>query len=303
MSEKHRGRKKVFLGIVIAIAVFVVVMAVAEFWYYPHYKASKPLFDISSQPSDDGEISVMSANVRCISPTDLGKRSWFYRADLIVKNIEQNKPDIIGFQEVTKYHYAYLNSDAYQSIFNKKAVMNELLVKTSDSSDTLVNRVSSKLLTMKAVNYVATFNNISENFRRSMGSINYVVGIILFAAAALAFVVLYNLMNINITERRRELATIKVLGFFDREVTWYIVRENIALSAIGIAAGLIGGKYLLYWLITSVEVDIVMFNRTTGISDYILAALMTAIFSVIVNIIGHMFMKSIDMVESLKTNE
>ena len=181
--------------------------------------------------------------------------------------------------------------------------MNELLVKTSDSSDTLVNRVSSKLLTMKAVNYVATFNNISENFRRSMGSINYVVGIILFAAAALAFVVLYNLMNINITERRRELATIKVLGFFDREVTWYIVRENIALSVIGIAAGLIGGKYLLYWLITSVEVDIVMFNRTTGISDYILAALMTAIFSVIVNIIGHMFMKSIDMVESLKTNE
>ena len=227
------------------------------------------------------------------------------KGDHISITLDDTRYDAVVDDVVENYvnHYAYLNSDAYQSIFNKKAVMNELLVKTSDSSDTLVNRVSSKLLTMKAVNYVATFNNISENFRRSMGSINYVVGIILFAAAALAFVVLYNLMNINITERRRELATIKVLGFFDREVTWYIVRENIALSAIGIAAGLIGGKYLLYWLITSVEVDIVMFNRTTGISDYILAALMTAIFSVIVNIIGHMFMKSIDMVESLKTNE
>lgn len=200
-------------------------------------------------------------------------------------------------------HYMYMSADTYSSVFGRSPEVNELLAKTPDSSDTTVYGVSSELLKMDAVKYVATFNNISGNFRKSMGSINYVVAIILTAAAALAFVVLYNLMNINITERRRELATIKVLGFFDSEVTWYIVRENIVLTAIGIAAGLIGGKYLLYWLITSVEVDIVMFNRTAGFSSYALAAVLTSVFAVIVNIIGHIHMMSIDMVESLKTAE
>jgi putative ABC transport system permease protein len=201
------------------------------------------------------------------------------------------------------YHYVYMSAATYEEIFGESASMNELLVKSVDSSDDTVNTVSSELLKYDAVSYVATFNNISNNLRKSMSSINYVVAIILVSAAALAFVVLYNLNNINIAERQKELATIKVLGFFDHEVSWYIMRENVFLTLLGTALGLFGGRYMLEWLITSVEVDVAMFNRQAGASCYILAAVMTVGFAVIVNFLGHMKMKGIDMIESLKSAE
>lgn len=118
MVKKHKKLRFVLLGILAAALLAAVTFVSIEFWYYAHYKSSKTEFNIAAQAQNDGEISVMSANVRCISPGDLGKKSWLYRADLIIQNIAANAPDIIGFQEVTKFHYDYLNDclPGYDSI-------------------------------------------------------------------------------------------------------------------------------------------------------------------------------------------
>lgn len=107
MAKSHNKAKKIIFSVFIALLSAILVFAAVEFFYYPHYKKSKTVFDIGAK-SSVSEITVMSANVRCISPTDLGKKSWLYRADLIIKNVSENSPDIIGFQEVTKFHYSYL---------------------------------------------------------------------------------------------------------------------------------------------------------------------------------------------------
>ena len=148
--------------------------------------------------------------------------------------------------------------------------------------------------------YIAT---IRDSFTDSMNAINYAVVIIILAAAALAFVVLYNLTNINITERTRELATLKVLGFYDREITAYVYRENVFLTLFGIALGLVLGRFLHAWMVVTVEVDLVMFGRTAPAYAYVLAAALTVVFSVVVNIAAHFRLKKVDMVESLKTVE
>ena len=148
--------------------------------------------------------------------------------------------------------------------------------------------------------YVAT---IRDTFTESMNSIDYAVVIIIVAAAALAFVVLYNLTNINVTERIRELATLKVLGFYDGEVSAYVYRENIFLTIFGIALGLGMGRFLHSWLVLTVEVDLVMFGRTAPPYAYALAAALTVVFSLAVNIAAHFKLKKVDMVESLKSVE
>ena len=122
-------------------------------------------------------------------------------------------------------------------------------------------------------------------------------------AAALALVVLYNLTNINITERIRELATIKVLGFYDHEVAMYIYRENIILTILGIALGQVFGKYLCTYLIRTIELDFVMFGRQAKGRDYLLSVLLSLIFALAVNFLMYFRMKKIDMVQSLKSVE
>ena len=122
-------------------------------------------------------------------------------------------------------------------------------------------------------------------------------------AAALALVVLYNLTNINITERIRELATIKVLGFYDHEVAMYIYRENIILTILGIALGQVLGKHLCTYLIRTMELDFVMFGRQAKGSDYLMSVLLSVIFALIVNFLMYFRMKKIDMVQSLKSVE
>ena len=122
-------------------------------------------------------------------------------------------------------------------------------------------------------------------------------------AAALAFVVLYNLTNINITERMRELATLKVLGFYDRELSAYVYRENVILTILGTALGMGMGKALHQWLILTVEIDLLMFGRTLRPESYLWAALLTAVFSLLVNLAAHRKLKGRDMVESLKAVE
>ena len=107
MAKAKKKGLKIFCIVLSVILVLIIAVAAIEFWYYPKYKKTeKQPFDISSKAETD-EITVMSANVRCISPTDIGKKSWCYRAGLTIENVASVMPDVIGFQEVTKFHYAY----------------------------------------------------------------------------------------------------------------------------------------------------------------------------------------------------
>lgn len=140
-------------------------------------------------------------------------------------------------------------------------------------------------------------------FADVMENMDLVVWILIIAAGLLAFVVLYNLLNANITERIRELATIKVLGFYDKEVYQYISRETIILTILGMLVGIGGGYFLTLYIIKTCELDILMFNPQITIWSYLLGVLITGIFAAIVNIITYFSLKKIDMIESLKSVE
>ena len=135
---------------------------------------------------------------------------------------------------------------------------------------------------------------------RSMDTIIYVV---IIAAGLLAFVVLYNLNNINISERRRELATLKVLGFYDIEVSQYVFRENVILTVIGAAAGVLIGLVLHRFVILTAEVDMMMFGRNIKFVSFLYSILLTFLFSMLVNVFMHFQLKKLNMVESMKSVE
>lgn len=201
------------------------------------------------------------------------------------------------------YHYVYLTEDYYTQLFGEEISDNVLMVRYADDEPETADRISRELMALSGVTSYSNISTIRDSFTDSMTSIDYAVVIIIVSAAALAFVVLYNLTNINITERMRELATLKVLGFYDRETSAYVYRENIFLTLFGILLGLVMGRFLHSWMVLTVEVDLVMFGRTAPPYAYILAAILTAVFSAVVNIVAHYSLKKIDMVESLKTVE
>ncbi|MDE6282281.1 MAG: FtsX-like permease family protein, partial [Oscillospiraceae bacterium] len=216
------------------------------------------------------------------------------RVDAVVADIAENYVS----------HYVYLSNTCYQELFGEEPEQNVMLLRYADGAgEEESDTVSSQLMAMDGVDSYSYIATLRDNFTDSMEAIDYAVVIIIVAAAALAFVVLYNLTNINITERVRELATLKVLGFYDREVTAYVYRENLFLTLFGIVLGLVMGRFLHAWMVLTVEVDIVMFGRAAPPYAYVLAAVLTVVFSVAVNIAAHFKLKKVDMVESLKTVE
>ena len=143
----------------------------------------------------------------------------------------------------------------------------------------------------------------SSSFSDTVKIMDLVIIVLIVSAGALAFVVLYNLTTVNITERIREIATLKVLGFYDKEVSSYVFRENIILSVMGAAVGLVLGVWLCLFVITTAEIDEVMFGRNIHFMSYVWAFLITVAFSLIVNLIMTGVLKKVSMVESLKSVE
>ena len=216
------------------------------------------------------------------------------RVDAVVADIAENYVS----------HYIYVSEACYRALFGEEPEQDVMLLRYADGAgEEESDMVSSQLMAMDGVDSYSYIATLRDNFTDSMEAIDYAVVIIIVAAAALAFVVLYNLTNINITERTRELATLKVLGFFDREVTAYVYRENLFLTLFGIILGLVMGRFLHAWMVLTVEVDLVMFGRAAPPYAYGLAAVLTVVFSVAVNIAAHFKLKKVDMVESLKTVE
>ena len=199
--------------------------------------------------------------------------------------------------------YVYMSPALYETTFGETPKWNKIEAfipgLTSENSESY----SAKLLALNAVSGTSTTDYVRSKFEEVLNSLNIVTLILMTAAGMLAFIVLYNLNNINITERRRELATIKVLGFYDLEVAEYVYRENILLTIIGALVGAVFGKYLHAYIITSVETEVLMFIRRADFSSYIYAIIITFSFSIFVNWLMYYRLKKIDMVESLKSVE
>ena len=210
---------------------------------------------------------------------------------------------VAGIYEHYTGHFIYMTPSYYEQTLHADSEPNAYLMNfTSDDTDTC-NAIFEKLLSMNGVVTTSRMRDTQDTYMHSMERVDFVVVIIILAAAALAMVVLFNLSNINITERQRELATIKLLGFYDGEVSAYVYRENIVLTVFGILLGCFMGHWLHIYLVRSTEIDLMMFGRQTAPSAYVYAAILTALFSLLVNVLAHFKMKKIDMVESLKSSE
>ena len=210
---------------------------------------------------------------------------------------------VAGIYEHYTGHFIYMTPGYYENALHADGEPNAYLLNfTSDDTDTC-NAIFEKLLDMSGVATTSRMRDTQDTYMHSMERVDFVVVIIILAAAALAMVVLFNLSNINITERQRELATIKLLGFYDGEVSAYVYRENIVLTVFGILLGCFMGHWLHIYLVRSTEIDLMMFGRQTAPSAYVYAAILTMLFSVLVNVLAHFKMKKIDMVESLKSAE
>lgn len=207
-----------------------------------------------------------------------------------------------GIAENYVMSYVYMTSDLYTSGFGTEPDYNVVLVK-SNADAAGEDAETEELLGMKCVSSVSFTTSMSSSFENMLGKIDYIVIVLIISAGALVFVVLYNLTNINIAERSKELATIKVLGFFDGEVAGYVYREIAALSVIGTLFGLFAGIFLHKFVVVTAEVDSFMFGRSIYPSSFLISALVTLVFSALVCLFMLKKLNGIDMVESMKGGE
>lgn len=210
---------------------------------------------------------------------------------------------VAGIAENYALHYVYMSDALYTALSGEAPARNAALCQLRDSSQTAEDALSSRLLAEDSVTSTSFNTSLRQNFSDMISSMDVVVVVLILSAAALACIVLFSLTTINIDERRRELATLKVLGFHNGETAMYIYRENIILTILGILAGLVLGAMLLMFVITTVEVDMVMFSRSVRWYNYLIAAAMTALFAVLVNLLMTTVIKKINMVESMKSVE
>lgn len=200
-------------------------------------------------------------------------------------------------------HYIYMSKATYENLFGEKYNTNVIFLKNVDLTEAEEDELITNLMSKEGVSSATRISSMMGMIDDTLKSLNYIVIILIVSAGLLAFVVLYNLANVNISERIRELATIKVLGFYDKEVYDYVTRETIILTIIGIVLGLFGGYLLNYYLIGTCEINTLRFCKIIEPISYVYAVIITVVFTMIVNIVTYFALKKIDMIESLKSVE
>lgn len=225
--------------------------------------------------------------------------------DSFTLNLNGESADLIltGISENYIASYLYIGREKFEETFNTVPEFKQILANFSNEAEANVDTARSEILKSDQVMGLRSLSSVRESFANSLSSIDYIIAVLIVAAGALAIIVLYNLTNINICERKKELATIKVLGFYDYEVSSYVFREINILSLTGTGLGLLLGVWLHKFVIETVEVDAVMFGRNIYLLSFVLAALITFGFTLIVNLIMRKTIKKIDMVESMKAND
>ncbi len=246
--------------------------------------------------SDDGVI--ITEKLAKILNIEVGDTIWLKEGETKKKAVK-----VMAIAENYMMNYVFMSDSLYQSLYKKAPVYNQVFVNTLKHTSSFEDALSKKLLKMEGVTSVSYVSSAQEEMGEMLGNLNIVVFVLIAAAGLLAFVVLYNLNNINIEERRRELATIKVLGFYQPELAAYVYRENVLLTIIGIVIGIFFGMILHQYVILTAEVDAIMFGRTISTQSYVYSILLTIFFAVFVNGVMYFKLKKIDMVESLKSVE
>lgn len=208
-----------------------------------------------------------------------------------------------GITEQYAGHTVYMSPELYASAFGKKLVFSEILTRNTGTGNDFENAIATDLMKDDSISAVGFYRYVKEDFDRGIQSLYYVVLVLIISAGALAIVVLYNLTNINIMERIREIATIKVLGFYDLEVSAYVFWENAILTLLGAVVGAVLGIYLHKVLVPAAEAQSLMFVHDIFPASFIYAFLVTALFMVIVNFFMFFRLRKINMVESLKSVE
>jgi len=216
---------------------------------------------------------------------------------------DNNKYDIKVSYIIKNYinQYLYINKNTYNNLFNNYKI-NSILISLKDK-DKNSKEFDKKYISNGYALTIVDNDDMKNSMNDMLGSIDSIVAILIIAAASLAFVVLYNLSNINISERKREIATLKVLGFYPSEVDKYINRETVLLTILGIVIGLLFGSYLSHFIISTCEPDYIMFDRHVYTLSYFYSLFITVIFTIIVTIVTHFNLKKINMVTSLKNVE
>ena len=209
-------------------------------------------------------------------------------------------------REITEnyvFHYLYIHPDYYKEIYRLEPENNALLIKLNEDTKEAESLLGKTLIDLPQVASVAYYRDASEKFEDSVVSLNAVVYAIILCAALLAFVVLYNLTNINLSERLREIATIRVLCFYNREVAMYVYRENMILTVLGGGIGLLLGVFLHRVIMTSIEQAGVMFGNYISLQSFLYSFFITLVFGILVNLFMYRKLVNIKMVESLKSVE
>lgn len=219
------------------------------------------------------------------------------------KDNRKYKVKITAVTENYMGHYVYMTPSCYEKTFEEKPEYSSTVYTMKEDAESDLETLGNAILKYPAALSISYTSSTAGQVERMLGSLGAVIWVLIISAGMLAFVVLYNLNNINITERQRELATLKVLGFYDGEVSQYVFRENILLSFIGILAGAVFGIFLHRYVITTVEVDAVMFGRNIKPISFVYSGIITFGFSMFVNMVMHFKLKKINMVESLKSVE
>ena len=224
--------------------------------------------------------------------------------EISFNNADNNsyKIKVKGISENYLTHAIYMSKEYYKNVFNNDVIYNSQFIKLSQDNYNEDDIASQLMESNKVINVTMT-SYLAKTTNESMDTLNVVVIILIISAGGLALVVLYNLNNINVSERIRELSTIKVLGFYDYEVTMYILRENFILTALGIIIGVFMGKILHGFVITTAEADNMMLSPNIYIMSFIYSVILTIVFSLIVMFMMHRKLRKINMIDALKSNE
>ena len=210
---------------------------------------------------------------------------------------------VVGVVENYIMNYAYMSPQYYEKIYGEPAEFEVMYAEFTSEGQERENELGSEILQQPGVYNVSYTSDTKREINDMLQALVLVIIVLIVTAALLAFVVLYNLNNVNITERRRELATLKVLGFYDQEVAGYVYHENIILTLMGIVVGVGLGTFLHQYIIHTIRVDMVMFGQHVSLVSFLISAVLTAVFSAFVNFVMYFKLKEINMVESLKSVE
>lgn len=265
----------------------------SEKYVHFHDRKTKEAYELSDDGAIISEKTAKLLNAK-VGDTISIKDENEGNKEIVIQNICEN---YMG-------HYLYMTPKYYEKVYGEKPEYNTVLFSVQDSyTRQQMEEAGEKILARDEVLSLSYMKDIEKRLNDMLKSLNLVIIVLIVSAGMLAFVVLYNLNTINIAERKRELATLRVLGFYNPEVAAYVYRENILLTLIGTIVGAGLGKILHLFIIETVEVPAGMFGRIINLPSYIYSFLFTILFSMIVNGVMYFKLRKIDMVESLKSIE